>query len=153
MEKKLSDEKFNEYYELASVHAKQNSNCLKKKVGCVIINSTKKDCEWVIGFGYGGRPEAMGPCEKCYADCEKFFHDSCNSVHSEQRAVINALENGNALIGRSIIITHGPCDQCMKLLILVGIKRVFYKHPYKTDFTRYKGLIEVYEGEEQRRII
>ena len=127
----------------------EKATCLKKKVGCVIVNSDNE----IIARGWGGRPDAMGACKVCVRDVEEFFGDDCNSLHSEQRAIINCDARGRRqLAGSSIYITHGPCDQCMKFLIQTGIRFVHYDKPYKTHFERYEGLIEVFDGNGTKMI-
>lgn len=141
----------------------ENSNCLKKKVGCIVVKNGE-----IVAMGFGGRSSRQGKCEECKTKKETFYHDTCNSIHSEERAILGFYKNkanGNYnpiirkyknLEGADVYLTHGPCDQCMKFLIEEKIANVFYEVPYKTDFTRYKGLIDVYECPEEdnyRRII
>jgi thymidylate synthase len=136
---KILDNK--KYIDLAKKEAKLNSTCLKKKVGCVIVKDGN-----VLTKGHGGRSLRQGPCKECVAKKEKFYHDSCNSIHSEMNAILSWLKagyDGRTLFDSIVYLTHGPCDQCMKLLIDMSIKKVVYDVPYKTDFEKYKGLIEV----------
>lgn len=125
------------------------ATCLKKKVGCVIVNLDNE----IIARGWGGRPDVMGACEVCVRDKEEFFGDDCNSLHSEQRAILSCDARARRqLPGSTIYITHGPCDQCMKFLLQTGIRAVVYDKPYKTHFERYEGLIEVYDANGEKKI-
>lgn len=116
------------------------SKCLKKKVGAVLVHPDGS----IIGEGHGGREG--GDCTTCAREEKQVFYaDGCWSVHSEMRAIHNALENGASLerIAESTMyVTHGPCDQCMKHMHFFGIRKVFYDKPYKTDLDKWRPLID-----------
>jgi|GEM_PF-1425031 len=118
----------------------KKSTCIKKQVACVFMKDNIP-----ISDGWSGRPEQMGPCKTCVRDNEEFFQDGCNSLHSEERAILRAAADGRIkeLQGSICFITHAPCDQCLKFLITVGCSKVVFEKPYKTHFERYKGIIEI----------
>lgn len=122
--------------------ANEMSTCLKKKVACVFV----KDNVY-LEHGWSGRPEKQGICKKCYRKDldEEFFTDQCNSLHSEERAIIRISKKNKLkeLEGSTCYLTHAPCDQCMKFLIEVGCKKVVYQYSYKTHFERYKNIIKI----------
>lgn len=138
---------FKIFKELEQISKK--STCLKKQVSCVFIDSIG-----LVVTGYSGRPDAMSKCKECVRDKEVFYQDGCNSLHSEERAILTAAYNGDIsrLKGSICFLTHAPCDQCLKFLIYVGVKKVIFNKPYKTDFTRYKGYIEIEDGYGKRYV-
>ncbi len=121
--------------------ASQESKCLKKQCGCVIVHPEYD----IVGFGYGGRAHG-DVCSTCARDAGEVFHgDGCWSVHAEMRALRQAVQKAHALhIGAAqtelflnectAYVTHGPCDACLKLLDFYGITKVFYDKPYKTNY-------------------
>lgn len=133
------------YFDLIEDCAEQNSTCMKKKVGCVFVYNNE-----TVVYGWSGRPTIMGACNVCHRKSEKeeFFADDCNSVHSEQRAILKAANSGliHLLKGCTVYLTHAPCDQCMKFMLEVGVEKIIYKHSYKTNFDRYKGLVKIEDG-------
>jgi thymidylate synthase len=131
-------------FEQLEIYAKENSTCLKKQVACVFINNDLQ----IITKGYSGRPEKMGKCKECVRKSETFFQDGCNSLHSEERAIIDLAKFDSIweLQNSTCYLTHAPCDQCLKFLIEVGVKKVIFKEAYKTHFERYSGFIEIEDG-------
>lgn len=118
--------------------ASKESRCLKKKCGAVIISRGE-----VIATGYGDRDG--NACTECARDKkEVFYSDGCYSVHAEMRACIKALQNGFSDWSNAVVyVTHGPCDACLKLLNHLGVRKVIYDKPYKTDYKGHWPLIEV----------
>lgn len=118
--------------------ASKESRCLKKKCGAVIISRGE-----VIATGYGDRDGEA--CTECARDKkEVFYSDGCYSVHAEMRACIRALQNGFSDWSNAVVyVTHGPCDACLKLLNHLGVRKVIYDKPYKTDYKGHWPLIEV----------
>ncbi|HOM57133.1 MAG TPA: deaminase, partial [Candidatus Latescibacteria bacterium] len=49
----------------------------------------------------------------------------------EINAIAQAAKHGNSIDGASIYITATPCIHCLKVLVNVGIKRIYYAKPYK----------------------
>lgn len=118
--------------------ASKESRCLKKKCGAVIISRGE-----IIATGYGDRDGEA--CTECARDKkEVFYSDGCYSVHAEMRACIRALQNGFSDWSNAVVyVTHGPCDACLKLLNHLGVRKVIYDKPYKTDYKGHWPLIEV----------
>ena len=118
--------------------ASKQSRCLKKKCGAVIVCNG-----FIIATGYGDRDGEA--CTECARDKkEVFYSDGCYSVHAEMRACIKALQNGFSDWSNAVVyVTHGPCDACLKLLNHLGVRKVIYDKPYKTDYKGHWPLIEV----------
>lgn len=118
--------------------ASKQSRCLKKKCGAVIVCNDS-----IIATGYGDRDGEA--CTECARDKkEVFYSDGCYSVHAEMRACIKALQNGFSDWSNAVVyVTHGPCDACLKLLNHLGVRKVIYDKPYKTDYKGHWPLIEV----------
>lgn len=72
------------------------------------------------------------------------------TIHAEINAIAQAAKNGTAIQGADIYITASPCMNCLKVLINVGIKTIYYDKPYKmhniADLIALSGvkLIEVH---------
>lgn len=109
-----------------------SSQCLKKKVGAVISDVHGNP----IALGHGGKEGE--PCKECVRGNseDEWYGDECPSVHSEMRAVIQAYNKGmhSEFDDAIVYVTHGPCDACLKLLDLVGVREVVWDEPYKTDY-------------------
>ena len=83
----------NNYYLDIAKSVAERSTCLRKKVGCVIVNNDE-----IISTGYNGAPRGRKNCidlgycvkKKCFPDVRHGGYDACRSVHAEQNAIISA---------------------------------------------------------------
>lgn len=134
----LSDWRNHNLYMNVAWEASKQSRCLKKKCGAVIVCNDR-----IIATGYGDRDGEA--CTECARDKkEVFYSDGCYSVHAEMRACIMALQNGFSDWSNAVVyVTHGPCDACLKLLNHLGVRKVIYDKPYKTDYKGHWPLIKV----------
>lgn len=139
----FSIDEINKYFEMAEEQASY-SNCLKCASGAVV---KEYDNDNIIGVGWKAMPEKMGSCKKCNFECK--------GIHSAERAILDSIVNAGAeaTIEADIFLTNGPCDRCMRMLVEMDFSRVFFKNPCDTDFSEYKGCIDVFEGTEQKRLI
>lgn len=112
--------------------ASQRSNCMKRRVGAVIV----QDCR-VVATGYNGTPRNLkncleGGCPRCNQNVKCGLSlDFCICMHAEENAL---LEVGAARAhGATIYSTSTPCLGCSKKIIQVGIKRVVFGIEYSID--------------------
>lgn len=141
-------------------YAEMKSPCLKKKVSAYLVShgdslmTLYAECKEAGGAnirifskGYGG---ATVNCETCTRKTLDWQQDGCHSVHSEMRAIFGYMETyGLHIRGRLprdlvMYVTHGPCDQCIKLMEFVGIKEVHFFIPYHNDYkSKWAGRIKI----------
>ncbi|AFM43470.1 deoxycytidylate deaminase [Desulfosporosinus acidiphilus SJ4] len=118
------------FMQLADVVAGR-STCLRRQVGAVIVKDKQ-----ILTTGYNGSPSGLQHCEQIGCLRQSLSvpsgerHEICRAVHAEQNALVQAAKHGVAITGADLYTTHQPCVLCTKLLINVGIKRVFYRYPY-----------------------
>lgn len=133
----------------------ENSECLRKKVGAILYDADR--C-LILGRGYGG---SIRPCSICVRDVEEWRQDGCWSVHSELRAIIDALNEGERtpddmqVVGSRLImfVTHGPCDQCLKYMEFFGIGTCVFDIPYHDNWKKWEGRIDVYSTEALNELL
>jgi thymidylate synthase len=122
----------------------QKSNCLKKKVGCVMTIKHDNKAEEIISYGYGDVAEHREPCKTCARDDEndRWFETGCPSVHAEHRALDKLRKAGISpdFSKVKVYVTHGPCDACLKMLDLIGVREVEYDIPYKTNYSHWPNI-------------
>lgn len=125
---------WDEYFmEIAAVVAKR-SNCSRRQVAAVIVQSNH-----IISTGYNGTPRGVkncfaGGCPRCAGHAKSGEHlEECLCVHAEQNAICQAAYYGHATEGATIYVTISPCLTCAKLIINSGIKEVVYggDYPYQ----------------------
>jgi dCMP deaminase len=117
---------------LASLAA-QRSNCMKRRVGCVLVRDKR-----VISTGYNGTPRhlvncAGGGCPRCNQG-----HGSgvglatCLCIHAEENAL---LEAGRERVREEAVLYCDtcPCLTCSIKIVQVGIREVVYSQEYSMD--------------------
>ncbi|KAG0348621.1 Deoxycytidine monophosphate (dCMP) deaminase [Podila humilis] len=113
--------------------AARRSNCMKRRVGCVLVREKR-----VIATGYNGTPKNLkncndGGCSRCNAatPCGKGL-DRCLCMHAEENAL---LEAGRERVGQSstIYCNTCPCLGCAIKIVQVGVCEVVYSESYGMD--------------------
>jgi len=96
------------------------SYCTRSKVGAVLVKDGN-----VISFGYNGTPAGMDNA------CEENNVTKDEVIHAEMNAILKAAKSGNAVDGSTLYLSLSPCQNCCKLIIQSGIKRVVYLEGYR----------------------
>ena len=96
------------------------SYCTRSKVGAVLVKDGN-----VISFGYNGTPAGMDN------GCEENNVTKDEVIHAEMNAILKAAKSGNAVDGSTLYLSLSPCQNCCKLIIQSGIKRVVYLEEYR----------------------
>lgn len=120
------------FMQLASLAA-QRSNCMKRRVGCVIVREKR-----VISTGYNGTPRGLkncgeGGCPRCNEGLGSGFGlGTCLCLHAEENAL---LEAGRERIrhGATLYCDTCPCLTCSIKIVQVGISEVVYNQGYSMD--------------------
>jgi dCMP deaminase len=108
--------------------ASTRSNCLRRKVGAVIVKQRN-----IISTGYNGTPMGVkncfeGGCPRCQSDIEPGQgYDTCICVHAEANAVLLAARHGNATEGGVLYTTLRPCFSCLKEAVQAGIREIVFE--------------------------
>ncbi|KAL6904966.1 cytidine deaminase-like protein [Trichoderma evansii] len=118
---------------LASLAA-HRSNCMKRRVGCVLVGRERR----VISTGYNGTPRGLrncadGGCPRCNeANGSGVGLSTCLCIHAEENAL---LEAGRERIreGSVLYCDTCPCLTCSIKICQVGITEVVYAHGYSMD--------------------
>lgn len=120
------------FMSLASLAA-QRSNCMKRRVGCVVVRDRR-----VVSTGYNGTARGLrncgaGGCGRCNAG-EGSGHGlaTCLCLHAEENAL---LEAGRERLrdGAVLYCDTCPCLTCSIKIVQVGIGEVVYSQGYSMD--------------------
>lgn len=135
MERPSWDEYFIKIAKLTS----ERSNCIKRKVGCVIVKENR-----ILSLGYNGTPSKMkncyeGGCDRCFEQFENKEQisgknlDLCMCLHAEENAMlfVSKIDLENSIL----YVTLMPCISCVKKIIQCGIKKVVYLEDYNQKTT------------------
>ncbi|XHG06383.1 hypothetical protein AWENTII_009581 [Aspergillus wentii] len=120
------------FMQLASLAA-QRSNCMKRRVGCVLVRERR-----VISTGYNGTPRHLkncneGGCPRCNSgEGGGAGLSTCLCIHAEENAL---LEAGRERIREGAILYCDtcPCLTCTVKIAQVGISEVVYSQGYNMD--------------------
>ncbi|KAJ7070872.1 cytidine deaminase-like protein [Mycena amicta] len=133
---------------LASL-ASQRSNCMKRRVGAVLVRENR-----ILATGYNGTPRGLTNCnEGGCARCNMNLYPGdveyeCVCLHAEENAL---LEAGRERVGLGAVLYCNtcPCLTCTIKIIQTGVKTVVYNLSYKVDDASARLLAEA--GVELRR--
>ncbi|TKY84826.1 hypothetical protein EX895_005906 [Sporisorium graminicola] len=132
--------------------ASLRSNCMKRRVGAVLVASNR-----ILATGYNGTPSGLkncnqGGCARCNntltttaqvsgsrtgsSACGQNL-DECLCLHAEENALLEAGRGKIAAGGATMYCNTCPCLRCAVKIIQTGIKKVVYQLEYSMD-TRTK---------------
>ena len=108
------------YLRMARIWA-ENSYCIRRKVGALIVKE-----RMIISDGYNGTPTGF---ENICEDEEN--HTKAYVLHAEANAITKVAQSSNSSKGATLYTTASPCLECAKLIIQSGIIRVVYGEKYR----------------------
>ncbi|KAI7899294.1 cytidine deaminase-like protein [Cokeromyces recurvatus] len=124
------------YFMQLSDLAARRSNCMKRRVGCILVKDSR-----VIATGYNGTPRGLrncneGGCGRCNegAPCGTGL-DRCLCMHAEENALLEAGRGSNVALDNGVILYCNtcPCLGCAIKIIQQGVKEVVYSLSYGMD--------------------
>lgn len=123
------------YFMQLSDLAARRSNCMKRRVGCILVKDSR-----VMATGYNGTPRGLrncneGGCGRCNegASCGTGL-DRCLCMHAEENALLEA-GRGSFVFDSGVVLYCNtcPCLGCAIKIIQQGIKEVVYNRSYGMD--------------------
>ena len=122
---------WDEYFMSIARVVASRSNCVKRRVGAVIVIDRR-----VVSTGYNGTPRGVrncneGGCSRCNAFAEGGTRlDECLCSHAEENSITQAAYHGVSVRGGALFTTLSPCLICTKMIINAGIDEVAYNADY-----------------------
>lgn len=129
-----------EYFLRKAWIASERSTCVRRAVGCVLVNGLGHD----VGSGYNGRPSGFDHCneERPYLAtpgalvtktfpfaCKDAFLPSgakpagCEAIHAEVNALLQCYDR---LWIDTAYVTRAPCVPCTKMLLNTSCRRIVF---------------------------
>jgi dCMP deaminase len=147
-------EKFIHAHMKAAESYSELSPAVRLKVGCVIVKN-----DTIIGIGYNGMPSGWtNECEDILfvQDSPELDYETMTKegytfgsykdfsgwtkrvtkpevLHAETNALAKVAKSTNSSENADMFVTCAPCLDCSKLIHQSGIRRVFYKHTYRSN--------------------
>lgn len=133
-----------DYFMKMAILVAERSTCLRRSVGCVLVNGRHH----VLATGYNGvaagMPHCNEPTERYLDGAPKLYGnacegatlpsgqglDKCQAIHAEQNALLQCHDAYTIL---TCYTTTLPCLTCMKLLMNTSCERIVYgmSYPHK----------------------
>lgn len=122
--------------------ASLRSNCMKRRVGAVLVSSNR-----ILSTGYNGTPSGLkncnqGGCSRCNntltsSGCGQNLEE-CLCLHAEENALLEAGRSkisGGPGVGEGAVMYCNtcPCLRCAVKIIQTGIRKVVYQLEYSMD--------------------
>lgn len=130
---------WDEYFMGVALLSAKRSKDPRTQVGACIVNEKKR----IVGIGYNGFP--IGVEDDAFPwNKEGEFLDTKYPyvVHAEPNAILNATV---PLDNSTLYVSLFPCNECAKLIIQSGIKRVVYmddKYKEKESFIASRRMFD-----------
>lgn len=113
-----------------------DSTCAKIQVGAVLVTPRGQ----VFSTGFNGTPPGHIHCKTVFAS-RKYSEDEFlrlhavfseqSELHAEFNSIIHAPQD--KLKESILFTTWSPCFHCAKLILTVGISKVYYRNVYKQE--------------------
>lgn len=126
-----------DYFMKMAFLVSERSSCLRRKVGAVLVMDHQ-----LLTTGYNGAPRNIRHCAETGCLREKLNvpsgerHELCTGVHAEQNAILQAARHGININGAELFCTNFPCSICVKMLINVGVKNIYFAYDYEDIMSR-----------------
>lgn len=114
----------NMYFDIAKRVAAE-SQCERRKVGCVVLTTSG-----MIATGFNGM--ASGQPDKWHNPDDEYHESNRNVVHAELNALGKMLEQGVSAKDAVVYLTLSPCLECAKLLVRSRVKEVNILEEYRS---------------------
>ncbi len=129
---------WDEYFMKIAQVASTRGNCIKRKVGAVIVKDKR-----IISTGYNGTPRGTkncyeGGCPRCNSLASSgTLLEECLCSHGEENAITQAAYHGTSVRGGTLYTTFAPCLMCSKMIINSGIAEVVFNADYPLNETAF----------------
>lgn len=131
------------YFMMLARHVATRTTCLRRAVGCVLVNARghilatgyngvaagQPHCnEAVVLMGSDGKADVAYPhaCDAASAPSGVSL-DACQAIHAEQNALLQCHDVWQI---EACYVTTMPCVPCLKLLLSTSCARIVYGEPY-----------------------
>ncbi len=122
---------WDEYFMTIALEVAKRSTCLRRHVGAILVKDKR-----ILATGYNGAPKKIEHCSitGCVREKENIpsgeRHEICRALHAEQNALLQAATYGVRIEGSTLYCTTQPCVMCAKMLINVGVEKIYILESY-----------------------
>jgi len=114
--------KFIRYYMDIAERTAELSTAKRLQVGSIIVKNDR-----IVSIGYNGTPSGWtNECE------DTNFLTKPEVIHAEANAIAKLAKSSESGDGAVMFLTHAPCMDCAKQIYTAGIRKVYYRHSYRS---------------------
>ena len=118
---------WDEYFLNIARDVSTRATCLRRLVGAVVVMDKR-----ILTTGYNGAPHGLPHCTE--VGCKMQDGHCVRTLHAEQNAIVQGSLYGVSLRGATLYVTCQPCNNCAKMIINAGIRKVVYDGDYPDEF-------------------
>jgi len=129
----VSDRISKDQYGMQLAHTvKKRSSCIRRQVGCVLVDAQGI----ILATGYNGPAKGLPECEynkRCTTPVEHTVGEDlhkCQAIHAEQNALMFCSDIRKI---RICYTTTSPCLHCIKMLLNTGCESIIYEDLYDEE--------------------
>jgi dCMP deaminase len=123
------------YFLDMALAASARSTCLRRHVGAVVVDRRSR----VRGVGFNGAPSGLPHCNE--VGCLMQDGHCVRAIHAEINALLECVPGER--VGATLYCTDYPCDDCAKVILNTGIRRVVFARPYEVADDWLAGRLEL----------
>lgn len=123
----MSRPSWHQYFMDIAEVTSNRSTCLRRKVGCVLVQDRR-----IVSTGFNGSMRGAKHCTD--VGCLTPAGVCVRTIHAEINAVCQAAKGGVQIEGAVCYVTCKPCFGCLKTLANSGIGHVYYRDDYHTEY-------------------
>jgi len=119
-----------EYFVSIAKLTSERSNCIRRKVGCIIVKDNR-----ILSLGYNGTAKGTkncydGGCIRCNEKniISGMNLDNCLCIHAEENAML--FISLQKMKGSTLYVNVMPCLNCAKKIVQCEIKKIVYCEKY-----------------------
>lgn len=105
----------------------ERGTCDRAYVGCVLVNKDNR----IVSTGYNGSIPGNPQCDEV-GHTMRDGH-CIATAHAEMNALLYCAKEGITVKNTVCYVTHFPCLNCTKALIIAGISKIYYHEGYRMD--------------------
>ncbi len=132
---------WDEYFMGLAILSSMRSKDPHNQVGaCIVEEESKK----ILSIGYNGLTKGMSDDLFDWNSSGEITGNPLNIkdfyiVHAERNAILNYRGNKKDLEGSTMYVTWSPCTECVKEIVQVGIKKVYYLREFSKEIQKMIG--------------
>ena len=124
-EVQVDRETWESYFLRMAFSVASRATCDRLHAGCVVAKDNR-----IISTGYNGSLPKADHCD----NIGHLLHDEhcVRTAHAESNAIASAARMGVITDGACAYVTHTPCWNCIKVLVMAGIKQIYFVNVYES---------------------